>query len=206
MEPWLCEIHARVNHAPAERPRGWRRWEEGKIPLQKDVGRLFRRKWPGVNPLDPRIIDVRRMMGLVFTGVLSVNLFIILGILGFSVRPGWRLMIVVAGAWLALTAGLAGWLWQWPVIAYRHASYKLDDEGLEIRRGVVWRRIINVPRSRVQHTDVSQGPLERSHGLSTLVVHTAGTEHARVGLPGLSRETALSLRDQLLPHDGRDAV
>jgi membrane protein YdbS with pleckstrin-like domain len=42
--------------------------------------------------------------------------------------------------------------------------------------------------------------------LSTLVVHTAGTEHARVGLPGLSRENALSLRDQLLPHDGRDAV
>lgn len=115
-------------------------------------------------------------------------------------------MFVVAGAWLALTVGLALWLWRWPEIAYRHASYRLDDEGLEIRRGVVWRRIINVPRSRVQHTDVSQGPLERSHGLSTLVVHTAGTEHARVGLPGLSRETALSLRDQLLPHDGRDAV
>jgi uncharacterized protein len=71
---------------------------------------------------------------------------------------------------------------------------------------VVWRRIINVPRSRVQHTDVSQGPLERSHELSTLIVHTAGTEHARVALPGLARATALGLRDQLLPRDDRDAV
>ncbi len=159
-----------------------------------------------MNSLDPRIVDVRRMVGLVFTACLSAGAFIALGIAGFAVRPGWRLMFVVAGAWLALTVGLALWLWRWPEIAYRHASYRLDDEGLEIRRGVVWRRIINVPRSRVQHTDVSQGPLERSHGLSTLVVHTAGTEHARVGLPGLSRETALSLRDQLLPHDGRDAV
>ncbi|HQX83726.1 MAG TPA: PH domain-containing protein, partial [Vicinamibacterales bacterium] len=77
---------------------------------------------------------------------------------------------------------------------------------LEIRRGVIWRRVVNVPQTRVQHTDVSQGPIERSHGLSTLIVHTAGTEHAQVALPGLSREDALALRDQLLPRDGRDAV
>ena len=43
----------------------------------------------------------------------------------------------------------------------------------------------NVPRSRVQHTDVSQGPLERNHGLGTLVVYTAGTDHAKVELGGL---------------------
>jgi membrane protein YdbS with pleckstrin-like domain len=159
-----------------------------------------------VTPLDPRIIDVRRITGLIFSACLSVGAFVVLGIIGWTTRPNWRVMFIVAGAWLLGTAVLALWMWRWPAIAYRHASYRLDDEGLEIRRGVVWRSIINVPRSRVQHTDVSQGPLERSHGLSTLIVHTAGTEHARVGLPGLSREAALSLRDQLLPRDGRDAV
>lgn len=159
-----------------------------------------------MTPLDPRIIDVRRIIGLITAAGWSVFVFVGLGILGWTTRPGWRLMLLVAGAWLLGTTLFAWWMWRWPEIAYRHASYKLDDEGLEIRRGVVWRRIINVPRSRVQHTDVSQGPLERSHGLSTLIVHIAGTEHARVGLPGLSREAALSLRDQLLPRDGRDAV
>lgn len=159
-----------------------------------------------MTPLDPRIIDVRRIAGLIFAACFSAGLFVMLATAGFSARPGWRMVLAGGAAWLAVTIALAVWLWRWPAIAYHHASYQLDDEGLEIRRGVVWRRIINVPRSRVQHTDVSQGPLERSHGLSTLVVHTAGTEHARVGLPGLSREAALSLRDQLLPHDGRDAV
>lgn len=163
-------------------------------------------EWTGVNPLDPRIIDVRRISGLIFTACVAVASFLALAAAGLSVRPGLRLMLVVAAAWLGGIVLLAAFLWRWPVVAYRHASYHLDDEGLEIRRGVVWRRIINVPRSRVQHTDVSQGPLERSHGLSTLIVHTAGTDHARVGLPGLSREAALNLRDQLLPHDGRDAV
>lgn len=159
-----------------------------------------------VTPLDPRIIDVRRITGLIFSACMSVGAFVVLATLGWSTRPGWRVMVIVAGAWLVGTVALALWMWRWPDIFYRHASYRLDEEGLEIRRGVVWRSIINVPRSRVQHTDVSQGPLERSHGLSTLIVHTAGTEHARVGLAGLSREDALSLRDQLLPRDGRDAV
>lgn len=163
-------------------------------------------EWKPVTSLDPRIIDVRRIVGLLFSACVSAGLFVVLGMLGWSTRPGWRVILAAAAVWLVVTVVLAAWLWRWPAIAYRHASYRLDDDGLEIRRGVVWRGIINVPRSRVQHTDVSQGPIERSHGLSTLVVHTAGTEHAQVALPGLSREVALSLRDQLLPHDGRDAV
>ncbi len=63
-----------------------------------------------------------------------------------------------------------------------------------------------MPRSRVQHTDVSQGPLERSHGLGTLVIYTAGTEHARVELGGLDHGTALLIRDHLLPREENDAV
>jgi membrane protein YdbS with pleckstrin-like domain len=160
----------------------------------------------GFKRLDPRFIHVQQIVGLVTTAVLAAGALVGLGGLGLAARPSWTVAAGVALAWLAAAILLAWWLWVWPRRAYAHASYRLDDDGLEIRRGVVWRAIINVPRSRVQHTDVSQGPIERSHGLSTLVVHTAGTEHARVGLPGLSREDALALRDQLLPRDGRDAV
>ena len=96
-------------------------------------------------------------------------------------------------------------LW-WPAVRYRHISYRLSHEGLTIKRGVLWRSISAVPRSRVQHTDVSQGPIERSHELSTLIIHTAGTAHARVALPGLSSLVAIALRDQLLPRGESDAV
>ena len=160
----------------------------------------------GFQRLDPRIIDVRQTVGLITAAVLSAAALNGLASAGFAARPSWMTVSVAAGAWLAASVLLAWWLWRWPAIAYRHSSYRIDDDGLEIRRGVVWRSIINVPRSRVQHTDVSQGPLERSHELSTLIIHTAGTEHARVGLPGLARPVAIALRDQLLPRDGRDAV
>jgi len=160
----------------------------------------------GFQPLDPRIIDVRQTVGLITSAVLSAAALIALASVGFAVRPSWTIVSIAAGGWLAVSALLGWWLWRWPVISYRYASYRIDDAGLEIRRGVVWRSIVNVPQSRVQHTDVSQGPIERGHELSTLIVHTAGTEHARVGLPGLARPVAIALRDQLLPRDGRDAV
>ena len=67
-------------------------------------------------------------------------------------------------------------------------------------------RVTNVPRSRVQHTDVSQGPLERRYGVGTLVIHTAGTDDAVVTQRGLTHGTALAIRDHLLPREGPDAV
>lgn len=160
----------------------------------------------GFERLDPRIIHVRQIVGLITSAVFAVILLVALAAFALGLRPGWLMAGVGFGLWLMAVALLTWRLWTWPAKAYEYASYRLDADGLEIRRGVIWRSIINVPRSRVQHTDVSQGPVERSHGLSTLIVHTAGTANAQVSLSGLSRETAVALRDQLLPRDDRDAV
>ena len=88
----------------------------------------------------------------------------------------------------------------------KRGTLRVDTQGIEIRRGVLWRRTITVPKSRVQHTDVSQGPLQRTYALGTLVVYTAGTDHAKVELPGLSYARAMRIRDHLLPSGGDDAV
>jgi membrane protein YdbS with pleckstrin-like domain len=116
----------------------------------------------------------------------------------------WR--VIIPGAVLAVVVGLAVLLWRWPALQHRRTAYRVDAAGIEIRSGVWWRRVVNVPRSRIQHTDVSQGPLERNFGLSTLGVFTAGTEHSKVELHGLARETALEIRDHLLAGGGDDAV
>jgi membrane protein YdbS with pleckstrin-like domain len=69
--------------------------------------------------------------------------------------------------------------------------------GLEIRRGRWFRSELTVARSRIQHSDVAQGPVERSFGLATLSIHTAGTEHAEISLSGLAPEAARWIRAQL---------
>lgn len=158
------------------------------------------------HPLDPRSVALARIVGWLFIGPLLVVLF---GGVGLAVsrasNPVWiEALLVVLGSAAAL--GL-GWSAQrWPGIEHRHASYKVDEWGIEIRRGVLWRKEIHVPRSRVQHTDVSQGPLQRSYGLATLVIYTAGTEYAKVELAGLDHSTALRIRDHLLVGRGSDAV
>jgi membrane protein YdbS with pleckstrin-like domain len=118
----------------------------------------------------------------------------------------WLGFAVLATGVVAALLMLTWFLQRWPAIDYRHASYRVDQSGLEIRGGVYFRHVINVPRSRVQHTDVSQGPVERQYGLATLAIHTAGTEHARVELSGLPHDVAVAIRDHLLPRDLIDAV
>jgi membrane protein YdbS with pleckstrin-like domain len=159
-----------------------------------------------VGPLDPRFITVQRIVGWIVMAVMSLAaLFGFTILLAVSPLPGWALA-VLAVLLLAAVAGLAWLAHFWPEIEHRHAFYRVDPDGIEIRRGVVWRTVTDVPRSRVQHTDVSQGPLERRYGLGTLVIYTAGTDYARVDLPGLDHESALRIRDHLLPRDAGDVV
>jgi membrane protein YdbS with pleckstrin-like domain len=152
--------------------------------------------------LDPRVITLDRIVGWIFTAVISLGSLMALTVayLVADDLPGWAVALPALG-WIALALALAGFSHRWPPVEHRHTSYKVDERGIEIRKGVFWRQVINVPRSRVQHTDVSQGPIERGFGLGTLVIYTAGTDHARVDLPGLEHATAVQIRDYLLPDD-----
>jgi membrane protein YdbS with pleckstrin-like domain len=156
--------------------------------------------------LDPRVIDLQRTVRWITAACLSGPGLIVVAAISFHPRAPFALKLAFLVAWLAGSLLLAWFAQKWPPIAYRYASYTVDEHGIEIRRGVVWRAVTNVPRTRVQHTDVSQGPLERSHGLGTLVIHTAGTVHAIVALHGLDYATATALRNHLLPGGAADAV
>ncbi len=151
----------------------------------------------GFYPLDPRMIQVELIGGVIFTLIALVGFLIGLAIgwanVGFTWIFGAAVIagIVMLGICLYFTAF-------WPAKAYAHASWRLDDEGLEIRRGVLWRHQISIPLGRVQHADVSQGPLQRMYEIGKLTVHTAGTQNASVELDGLTHAVALDLRDLLV--------
>ena len=67
-------------------------------------------------------------------------------------------------------------------------------------RGWLIRVDTMVPFVRVQHIDVTRGPLDNLFGTATLVVHTSGTHNSVVILPGLSPERAGEIRDILRQH------
>jgi len=148
-------------------------------------------------PLDPRNVRAERISGLIVGAVFLTAATIAVMVVWFNLGFGWIWYSVAAGASLLITATLIGSFY-WPSIEHRHASWRLDEEGLEIRRGVFWRHQITIPLGRVQHADVSQGPLQRPLGLGTLTIHTAGTQNASVELKGLSHDTAIELRDLIV--------
>lgn len=137
--------------------------------------------------VDPAIIGVWRWHAAIAT------LFVTVAATAFSLPiPGlWPLPPLVAIGGVLL-------MWRWPPISYRHLRFGIDETGIAIESGVIWRSRIALPRVRIQHTDVSQGPLERRYGIGTLKLYTAGSRHTRIELPGLNHDEAIALRDALL--------
>jgi membrane protein YdbS with pleckstrin-like domain len=90
----------------------------------------------------------------------------------------------------------------------RHAArgYDLGADRLRVVRGLWLRSDTVVPFGRVQHIDVTQGPLERAFGLATLVIHTAGTHNASVPLPGLAQADAAAMRESIARHIKRETL
>jgi membrane protein YdbS with pleckstrin-like domain len=154
--------------------------------------------------LDPGQVTLERISRGIFTAVLAALSFAGLLIVMLSASPTRLGVALLLVGWASLIVGLAALAWFWPPLSHRHVSYRLDGDGIRIRRGVVWRSVTSVPHTRVQHTDVSQGPLERSFDLATLIIHTAGTQNASVSLSGLRHADALRIRDHLIDVDGRD--
>ncbi|GAA4747896.1 PH domain-containing protein [Sphingomonas daechungensis] len=87
-----------------------------------------------------------------------------------------------------------------PQRIYRRLHYRLTERLLQVVRGWLFHVDTVVPLVRVQHIDVTRGPLEKMFGVATLVVHTAGTHNSIVTLPGLKPERAAEIRDIIREH------
>lgn len=151
----------------------------------------------------PRHVTVERLAGAIVGAVVVAGTA--LGALALDVAVDGLLAWLGRGL-VAAALGLAAWLQWWPIVSHRHVRWRLDATALRIRRGVWWRSEIDVPRVRVQHTDVVQGPLERRFGLAKLVVHTAGTVDATVELAGLELADARAVRNHLVGGGDDDTV
>ena len=150
-------------------------------------------------------MKVARIMG--FSVVLLISIVpLIIFTIGWAIGgiPG-PVYLAILGIWLLLLASSLLLAYRWPAARHRHLRYLVEEDGLCIRRGVFWRTVIWIPITRVQHTDVSQGPVQRKFGLGTLTVHTAGTAGASIALVGLEHGIASRLSDHLRPARATDA-
>ncbi|KAB1653641.1 PH domain-containing protein [Pseudoclavibacter chungangensis] len=110
-------------------------------------------------------------------------------------------LIAIDVPWGAAIAGFAlFWCLLGAVLAVptaRAIGYRLRDDDLVFRRGLVWRSEVAVPYGRMQLVDIRQGPLERVLGLASLRLVTAAPA-GTVVVVGFTREQIESLRAGLV--------
>jgi putative membrane protein len=84
---------------------------------------------------------------------------------------------------------------------YVTTSYRLDGGRVELRRGLLSKRVLSTPLDRVRTVDVTASPIHRLLGLVTLQIgtgHSTTKGDERMALDGLSVAAADDLRSVLL--------
>jgi len=82
-------------------------------------------------------------------------------------------------SWIALTSIFVYILILIPVLIWINAAfnaieYCIDDEGVKMKGGAVWKKHVTVPYSKITNVDVTQGPMQRYFNVGTIHIQTAG--------------------------------
>ncbi len=80
----------------------------------------------------------------------------------------------------------------------RVKALALREHDIAYRSGLFWRKTIMLAFNRVQHVEVSTGPLQRKFGLASLKFFTAGGTSVDLKIDGLMRERAEQIREFIL--------
>lgn len=142
-------------------------------------------------PIDPRYKTVLRG-NLLLYALMIVAAPWVLSIMEQHWLPVWM-------RWhLGLTALVVGFLIVvWVPRRVRHTRFLLRELDMHLQVGCWWRKTLSVAINRIQHIEVTQGPLERLMGLSKLVLYTAGGHRSDLKVPGLPTGLAHRLKARL---------
>lgn len=110
--------------------------------------------------------------------------------------PFWESLLLAACAGMLSLALLV------PPLNYARWRYGFVGDLLLMRYGILFVEERAVPVRRMQHVDLTRGPIERLFGLATLVVFTAGNEGSAFRVPGLPVQLAKELRDRIVQMRG----
>ena len=111
------------------------------------------------------------------------------------------IILMMAGDRVLIYIGAALWLFFAALALYSEMKsfpkrgYLLRTHDISYRKGWIFTEVISIPYNRIQHSEVSQGPIERYMKLSTLKVFTAGGSGSDLSIHGLEPDQAEKLRE-----------
>ncbi|MBW6467838.1 MAG: PH domain-containing protein [Anaerosomatales bacterium] len=140
--------------------------------------------------IDGRAVTVWRLAGALGALIVVAAAGVAIGLSAAGVLPAFVAATAAAVAIVAsvLIVGVV------PKVRWLRWRYEVSESEVYLRHGLIVRKRVLIPMTRVQHVDTTAGPLLRAFGLSSVTVATAGGEHE---IPALSDEVADRLRDRI---------
>lgn len=145
---------------------------------------------PPFHKLTPRSIRVWQWSNSIrslFFFLLPAAYAIVFGLNGF------HLWIVISLVVLVLISWIFSIFWM-PYLSWKNWRYAIDENEIDLKRGVIFKTRTLIPLSRVQHVDTRQGPLLGSYNLASVSISTAATTHE---IPALDSVIADRVRQQI---------
>ena len=106
--------------------------------------------------------------------IITWVIFFILGIIMWvvlSIAVDFLIYGIVFILWFVVMIPIIVWI----PFAHKALEYSVDDEGINMRGGVIWKKHVTVPYSKITNVDVVQGPLQRYYSIGTIHIQTAGS-------------------------------
>lgn len=146
--------------------------------------------------LEPKVQNLWRVSNGIWAAVLA----------GFTIIPDLIIRKTTEESWplfpfaIPLIAFVVlGIFTQWIVgRSYQCYRYKLGEDDLAVAKGVFWKSWRFVNRNRIQHVDLTSGPISRALGLVEVSIYVGGMPTAAATIPGLSQYDAEQLRSSLV--------
>ena len=163
----------------------------------------------------PRTDDIeflqldRRYARLNLASVVGVELLLLTFCLGIlTAAPEIRILVSTGrGPLIAiLVLSLLVWIDIYTWLNARIIRYALRQHDLVVRTGLFWRSETIQPLRRVQHVELTRGPLDKRYGLANIKLFSAGTGQSTFVIPGLRLNQAEKIRTYILDYQESASV
>lgn len=144
------------------------------------------------HPLQKSYLTVSVLASLIFYCIPIIAICILLFI-GQNEVPNLVMYIGIALVIILFIISLVS-----KILGFPHKLYGLRTQDIIYKSGLIWRNETIVPFNRIQHVEITQGPLERKFGISKLKVFTAGGSQSDLVIPGLIDQEANRIKSFLI--------
>lgn len=83
-------------------------------------------------------------------------------------------------------------------LKYKNFLFHVDNDGFHLNKGIFQKESISIPKSKIQNVYIKQNLLQQLINVVSLTIETAGDDTSEVVITALDRNSALSLKNELL--------